>query len=88
MNILARYLASDQPGQKTFRCAWSGPSKTPRHLTFNKGAEIQYMRDGILLLTDNTRGTYERLREFDGADRQSHEVLLKINAQIFPMDRN
>lgn len=83
MNNLANLLAANQPDQKTFRHAWNSPSKTPRHLTFNEGAEIQYMRDGILLLTDNNSGTYERVREFGGPDRQSHEVILKINARIF-----
>lgn len=50
---------------------------------FNEGALISYMRDGILMLTDNSAGTYERVKEWAGKDGSDHEVILKINARVF-----
>lgn len=84
MNYIAKLLAGHIPGKKRFRYHWvSNQSKNPSHLTFNEGARISYMRDGILTLTDGVSGTYERVREWGGENRDSHEVVFCINARIF-----
>jgi len=68
-NAFAKTLIA--PG-KEFRHAWKSKlSKNPNHLRFNDGARIQYMRDGILTLTDGTSGTYDRIDEWSGEERDS-----------------
>ena len=71
------------PGQE-FLHAWkSKSSKNQTHLRFNSGAEINYMLDGILTLTDGTSGLYDRVSEWSGEDGDDHEVILHIDAQIY-----
>ncbi len=80
-NQLAHRIANLIPS-KSFRYAWtSSESKNPRHLSFDGGARIAYMRDGILTLTDGRAGTYLRHREF--VDGQHHEVTLTIDARVW-----
>ncbi len=89
MNSIAKTLAdmSAEKAGTTFRHAWtSSASKNPRHLRFANGGQIQYMRDGILTVSNGSSGSYERVKEFSGPNHDEHEVVLKIAGPVFAPD--
>lgn len=88
MNTIAHAIAAmtaTATGKK-FHYTWkSNASKNPRHLRFGaeRKGEIAYMRDGILTTTNQGSGTYDRIREFSGPNRDEHEVVLHIQGPVF-----
>jgi len=72
---------------KTYRFAWkSRESKQPDQLRFGDDGHRSYMRDGILTTTNGLSGTYERIKEFAGPNRDEQEVEIRIACDVFDGD--
>ncbi len=75
------------PQRKTYRFSRkSKQSKQPDQLRFGDGGTRSYMRDGILTTTNGHTGTYRRLKEFAGPNRDEQEVEIHIACDVFDGD--
>ena len=82
-NELVKRLLEARPfgtSTRAFLFTWEDRSRVPRKITFPGGLErsVQYMRDGILMLTDHTGATYERVVDDLREPVQSIVVYYKI----------
>ena len=72
---------------QAYRHSWENrASKTPRHLRFGEDGELSYMRDGIVMTSNGHNGSYTRIVEFGGDNKDQHEVEIRIGCDIFSGD--
>lgn len=77
---LVAFCAEQQP--KKYRLIWKG-SKIPRGASVG-GISISWTQHGLVIGANGENlGYYERIKEWNGLDKDEHEMLISTDREVF-----